>query len=350
MKKLAVTVFLGMLFSSGLVEHGFSQAPFYEGKTITVVLGTAAGALGDLRTKALVAVLRKHIPGNPTIVIEYMPGGGGRKAANHMYKSARPDGLTIGAMLAAFVPTAFLDVGVLYDLDKLIYLGAIQSGVSHVFYTRKGAGLDTLAKLRAASGVRIPAPSVGHITYSGGRIFAYVLGLKQPKFVTGYSGPELDIAFLRGETDGRAQSADAFVEQNDDWVAKGIIDLHTIIEVPKGKKHTHPQLARLPDLENFATSDRERKLIALYRAFRMAGPPLILPPGTPKQQVQILQAAVRKTFEDPEYSKEQKKLTGEDSTPLMPEAFEKVFRELPREPTIIDLFKKLSGADSFPPR
>ena len=235
MKKLAVTVFFGMLFTSGLIGHGLSQSPFYEGKTITVVLGTAAGALGDLRTKALVAVLRKHIPGNPTIVIEYMPGGGGRKAANHMYKSARPDGLTIGAMLAAFVPTAFLDVGVLYDLDKLIYLGAIQSGVSHVFYTRKGAGLDTLEKLRAASGVRIPAPSVGHITYSGGRIFAYVLGLKQPRFVTGYSGPELDIAFLQGETDGRAQSADAFVEQNDDWVAKGIIDLHTIIEVPKGK-------------------------------------------------------------------------------------------------------------------
>jgi hypothetical protein len=81
----------------------------------------------------------------------------------------------------------------------------------------------------------------------------------------------------------------------------------------------------------------------------MAGPPLILPPGTPKQQVQILQAAVRKT--DPEYSTErQKKLTGEDSTPLMPEAFEKVVRELPREPEIIDLFKNLSGADPFPPR
>jgi hypothetical protein len=90
--------------------------------------------------QALVAVLRKHIPGNPAIVIEYMPGGGGRKAANHMFKHARPDGLTIGAMLAAFVPTAFRDVGVLYDLDKMIYLGAIQSGVSHVFLRAKEQG------------------------------------------------------------------------------------------------------------------------------------------------------------------------------------------------------------------
>jgi tripartite-type tricarboxylate transporter receptor subunit TctC len=350
MKKLTAAVFFGTLVLSGITESGFSQSPFYEGKTITVVLGTAAGGLGDLRTKALVAVLRKYIPGNPTIVIEYMPGGGGRKAANHMYKSARPDGFTIGAMLAAFVPTAFLDVGVLYDLDKMIYLGAIQSGVSHVFFTRKGAGLDSLDKLRAASGVRIGAPSVGHITYSGGRIFTYVLGLKQPRFVTGYGGPELDIATLRGEVDGRAQSADAVVEQNDNWVEKGLVDLHTIVEVPKGKKHTHASLARLPDLEIFAKSDRERKLIALYRAFRMAGPPLVLPPGTPKQQVQILQAAVRKTFEDPEYPKEQKKLTGENSIPLMPEALEKVIREVPREPEIIDLFKQLTGADPLPPR
>jgi hypothetical protein len=134
MKKLAVTVFFAMLFFSALIERGFSQAPFYEGKTITIVLGTAAGALGDLRTKALV-------------------------------------------------------------------------------------------------------------TYSGGRIFAFVLGLKQPKFVTGYCGPELDIAFLRGETDGRTQSADAFVEQNDDWVTKGIIDLHTIIEVPYSIPFVHQALS-----------------------------------------------------------------------------------------------------------
>ena len=124
MKEFTLTVVFGIVLSAALTQRGFSQSAFYEGKTITVVLGTDAGGLGDLRTKALVAVLRKHIPGNPTMVIEYMPGGGGRKAANHMYKSARPDGLTIGAMLAAFVPTAFLDVGVLYDLDKFYLSGS----------------------------------------------------------------------------------------------------------------------------------------------------------------------------------------------------------------------------------
>lgn len=69
----------------------FSQASFYEGKTITIVLGTSAGGVGDLRLRALGPFLHKYIPGNPTIIIENMPGAGGRKAANHIFAAARPD-------------------------------------------------------------------------------------------------------------------------------------------------------------------------------------------------------------------------------------------------------------------
>jgi tripartite-type tricarboxylate transporter receptor subunit TctC len=77
-----------------------AQAPFYQDKTITVVAGTDAGGTADLRIRTVIASLRKHIPGSPTIVVEYMPGGGGRKAANHLYRTSRPDGLTVGAMLS----------------------------------------------------------------------------------------------------------------------------------------------------------------------------------------------------------------------------------------------------------
>ena len=68
-------------------ENGFPQAPFYEGKTVTLIATTAPGGTGDLRVKAMVPFLKKHIPGNPTVVIEYMDGGGGRKGANHIYHS-----------------------------------------------------------------------------------------------------------------------------------------------------------------------------------------------------------------------------------------------------------------------
>src|SRR5687768_471469 len=81
-----------------LPSHAFSQAPFYQGKTVTVIVSTSPAGTGDLRIKALVPFLRKHTPGNPTMVLEYMDGGGGRKAANYLFRNARPDGLTVGAM------------------------------------------------------------------------------------------------------------------------------------------------------------------------------------------------------------------------------------------------------------
>ena len=80
-----------------------AQSNFYEGKTVTVIATTAPGGTGDLRVKAMLPFLRKHIPGNPTVVIEYMDGAGGRKGANHLYSSVRPDGLTLGAVSGAIV-------------------------------------------------------------------------------------------------------------------------------------------------------------------------------------------------------------------------------------------------------
>src|SRR5437879_940009 len=91
----SIALFLGTAFISlaPLAGYGFSQAPFYQGKTVTLIATTAPGGTGDLRVKAMARFLKKHIPGNPTIVIEYMDGGGGRKGANHIYRSVRPDGL-----------------------------------------------------------------------------------------------------------------------------------------------------------------------------------------------------------------------------------------------------------------
>lgn len=101
------------------VAHAYAQADFYKGKTITVVQIVDAGGTGDLRRRALFPFLKKYIPGNPTIVSEYMPGGGGRKAANHIYRVAKPDGLTIGGMSSSLVTNAILDaVGVQYDIDS----------------------------------------------------------------------------------------------------------------------------------------------------------------------------------------------------------------------------------------
>src|ERR687895_1649798 len=95
----------------------FPQASFFQGKTITIVQGRDPGGSGDLRVRALVPFLEKYIPGNPKIVMEFMPGGGSRKAANYLFRTAKPDGLTIGNLSGGVVSLAVLrESRILYDL------------------------------------------------------------------------------------------------------------------------------------------------------------------------------------------------------------------------------------------
>jgi tripartite-type tricarboxylate transporter receptor subunit TctC len=154
-------------------DSAFSQTSFFQGKTIVVVQGRDPGGTGDLRVKALFPFLQKYIPGNPTIVSEYMPGGGSRKAANHIFRTSRPDGLTIGNFSSAMVSLAILgESGVLYDIDKFHYLGSPYSTYHAVFVSRKEAGFNSIEKLRAATGIKIGAQSLGFSTYKEGRLFA----------------------------------------------------------------------------------------------------------------------------------------------------------------------------------
>jgi tripartite-type tricarboxylate transporter receptor subunit TctC len=339
---------VGLLLSITTMTN--AQESFFKGKTITVIQGRDPGGTGDLRVKALFPFLQKYIPGNPNVVSEYMPGGGSRKAANHIFRTARPDGLTIGNFSSAMVSMAVLgETGVLYDIDKFFYLGSPYSTYHSVFVTRKQAGLSSIQKLQAASGLKIGAQSVGFSTYNEGRLFAYMLGLKDAKFIAAYGGAELDPALLRGEIDGRATGPDTLLRERD-WLEKNLVDVHAIMETPKGDKHPHSMFAQLPEIETFAKSDVERKVVALQRAFRVSGTPFVLPPGTPKEHVAVLQEAFRKTYRDPEFAREYKRLTADDPTPLLPENHEKAIREIPRDREAIELFKKLVGADPLPAR
>ena len=327
-----------------------AQPSFFQGKTVTIIQGREPGGTGDLRTKAVATFVQKYLPGNPTVIMEYMPGAGGRKAANHLFRVAKPDGLTIGNPSIGMISSAVLgESGVQYDIDQFSYLGSPYSTYHAVFVSRKQAGFNSIEKLQAATGIRIGAQSVGFVTYNEGRLFAYLLGLKEPRFVAAYGGAEIDPALLRGEIDARATGADTVTKRNKEWLEKGsIVDFHAILEVPKGEKH--PQFSQTPEIESFAKSDLERKVANMARAFRIAGTPFVLPPGTSKDRVEIIQTAFRKAFQDPEFFREYKKLTGDEPTPLLPELHDKAIRDIPREREVVEVFKKLVGAGPLPTR
>jgi len=340
-----------ILFVLGAASTVQAQAPFYQGKNILLVSGTDAGGAGDLRTRALLAPLKKHIPGNPNIVVQYMPGAGGRRAANYVYKSVKPDGLTIGAMITGMIQgTLFGESDVLYDIDKFIYLGSHARYAPYGFITRKGAGFTTKEKLSAATGVRIGAPSVGHSLYTMARLFAYMFDMKEPRFVTGYTPREIDIALERNEVDARVSILDSLLTRNAHWLEKDLVDINATMDIPKDISYSHPRLAKLIEIETLARSNQERRLIALFRGARATGQPFVFPPATPPDRVKILRDAMHNAFADPEYVKSYEKLTAEPAMPITPEEFEKQLREIPREPEVIDLFKKLSGPGPLPKR
>jgi tripartite-type tricarboxylate transporter receptor subunit TctC len=327
-----------------LPAQAYCQAPYYQGKTMAIVRGGGPGGSGEFQTRVLLPYLKKYIPGNPDIVMEFMPGASGRKGANYIY-NARPDGLKIGSA-GAMIPGPILGLpGSNYDIDKFIYLGSTETGNPYVFYTRKALGLDTLGKLRSKPGLRIGAQSVGHSVYVTARVFAYLLEFKEPKFIAGFTSPEMDVALSGGELDARTTSS------LDDFVRKGTKDnfhYHATLAVPKGAPH--PDLPGLPDLDKFARTEKESKVLDLFRAFQYPRWPIHLPPETPKELVQVLRDAMAKTYKDPGFRQDFKKLMGREASPLTGEELQKAVRELPRDAEVIALYKKFADAGALPPR
>jgi tripartite-type tricarboxylate transporter receptor subunit TctC len=324
-------------------QPAFSQTPYYAGKTITIIRGGGAGGSGEFQSRALMPYLKKYIPGNPTITMEFMDGASGRKAANYLY-TAKPDGLKIGSA-GAMIPGPILGLpGSNYDIDKFIYLGSTETGNPYVFFTRKATGIDSLEKLRSASGMRIGAHSVGHSVYVTARIFAYYLSFKDPKFVVGFTDPEMDVAMGAGELDARTTSNFDSLLRKD---MRDTIHFHVTISNPKGK--TDPRLPGLPDLDTFARNERERQVLDLLRAFQVPRWPHHLSPGTPPELVKILREAMAMT-KDPGFQQDFKKLMGREPTPLTGEEVEKAVRELPRDAEVIALYKKLADGGPLPPR
>jgi tripartite-type tricarboxylate transporter receptor subunit TctC len=327
----------------------FCQSDFYKGKTIKIVRGGGPGGSGEFQTRALVKFLEKYIPGKPSLQVEFIEGAAGRKAANVIYSTARPDGLTIGSIGAGLVVGPILGLpGSNYDLDKFIYLGSTDSGDPYIFYTKGDLGLDTLAKLRAASGLRFGAHAVGHPVYVTARLVAFLIGLKEPRFVTGFTGPEIYIAINRGEVDAHATGAARFVIEQPEWIAKKLVHFHATLTVPKGRHH--PTFTQVPELGSFAKTETERKLLDMFRAFQYPRWPYIFPPGTPADRVQIIREAMRKAMADPEFPVEFKKLMGDDPAPMGGEELERAIKELPRDKEVVQLYQKIAGSDVLPPR
>src|SRR5262245_29157437 len=181
--------------------------PFYEGKTIQLLVSSGPGATTDISARLVGRYLGKHIPGNPGMIVQNMPGGGGLVGANYLYNVAKPDGLTILAVSRA----NYLDqmVGrpeVKTDFRKFSWIGSFNKAPM-MAACRTDTPYKSIAAIRAAKvPPRFGQSGTGSISYVFGSLIEKILDLKL-KNVTGFkSGRDTDLGLERGEVDCRATS------------------------------------------------------------------------------------------------------------------------------------------------
>ena len=324
---------------------GYAQTPFYQGKTIRLVAGTPAGSVYDLYARMVAQFIGKHIPGNPNIIVQNMPGVASMVAANYIYGVAKPDGLTIGSIQ----PALYFDqlVGrkeVQFDWQKFTWIG--NTTVSHLLlYMRSDTPYKTIEDIRKASvPPKCGAEGTASSAYYLPKLLEETIGAKF-NIITGYnSGTDVDLAVERGEVQCRAFTIAAFFarEPFHTWRKKGFV--HVIVQTGKKRDGNLPDVPTLPELmEQHKTSESARRLAAVILAANEIGRPIIGTPAIPADRVKILREAFMKTVHDPELLDDAKKKKL-DLDPVSGEELEKLGKEIMAQPPeAIERMKKLLG-------
>ena len=310
-----------VLAGSGALE----AQSFFAGKTVRIVVGLAPGGGFDTYARLVARHLGKHIPGNPTVVVENMTGAGGLISANHLYRVAKPDGLSLAHVPGTLLLGQILgQPGVEFDARKFEYIGAtLKEEV--VCSLTKASGITSIEQLMAAkSPVKIGAVAPGAPTDNTPRILKAALGLPI-QVVTGYKGTaEIRLAAESGEVAGACW---AWESMRATW--RKALDAGEAIPILQVTPRPLPDLARVPLAISLAKTDEARRLIQVGIQDGSAySRPFIAPPGTPKERVQILRKAFQEALVDKALLAEAEKarmmldpVTGEELEKLIADLF-----------------------------
>ena len=318
------------LVVSGIVVLGLAGGPpleaqsFFAGKTVRIVVGLAPGGGFDTYARLVARHLGKHIPGSPAIVVENMTGAGGLIAANHLYRVAKPDGLSLAHFPGTLVLGQVLgQPGIEFDARKFEFVGAtVKEEV--VCSLTKASGITSVDQLMSAkTPVKIGAVAPGAPTDNTPRILKAALGLPI-QVVTGYKGTaEIRLAAESGEVAGACW---AWESMRATW--RRSLDAGEAIPILQVTSKPLPDLSRVPLAISLAKTDEARRLIQVGIQDGSAySRPFVAPPGTPKERVQVLRRAFQETLNDKALlaEAEKAKLTLD---PVAGEELEKMIAEL----------------------
>jgi tripartite-type tricarboxylate transporter receptor subunit TctC len=305
MRKTVIFVFMLLVnLVLGAENHAIAQANFYQGKTVRIIVGLAAGGGYDLYARTLARHLGKHIPGNPAVVVENMTGAGSIIAANYLYKVARPDGLTIGHYLGGIALQQLLGKsGIEFDALKFKYIG-VPAQDNFIIGVHKSTGItDVNAWIASKQIVKFGGVGAGSGADDIPKILAATINLPA-QVVSGYKGTaDTRLAFNNGEIQATSNSWES---TKSTW--RNELDSGNLKVVLQANFKAHPDLPNIPVSYNMAKSDEAKKLMAtVLRANSPTVRPFMAPPATPNERVQILRKAFMDTWRDPDLIAETKK-------------------------------------------
>ena len=277
-----------------------SVADFYKGKTISMVMGTGPGGSFDLYGRTIAPHLSRHIPGNPTIIMEHMPGAGGVIAGNHIYGTAPQDGSKMLLSHAITLAEKLEPTGVRFETAKMQWLGAYDA-ISMMLAMWHTAPAQSLQDLKTKEGVVIGSFARSHLTYHWASLLKDAIGAKY-KIISGLrSGNDNNLAMERGEIHGWTASWENLNGTRPTWVPEKKVNL--LVQFTMERK---PYLKDVPTLIELAAP--EKRDVA---EFVISGTPIsraiAVGPGVPADRVAALRKALEATMKDPVFLAEAEK-------------------------------------------
>ena len=274
-----------------------SVAEFFKGRTITTVVGGSAGGSFSLNARVLSHHMQRHVPGNPTMIVQAMPGAGGAKAMSFMYNAASKDGTHMGAVLPPSILSPLFRK-VKYRSEEFQWVGSItpMPTVTSVWYTH---GIRTLDDAKKAPVIMATSSKLS-VAYLVPAFINALVGTKFT-FVQGYrGGAPMNNAMEKGEVMGRVNFYNSYVTLTPHWLRDKKV-IHLAQHGPRIK-----ELPGVPHILDLVKTAKQRRMAEMLETGPKVGHGFYLPPGVPADRVAALRAAFAATMKDPVYLKEAK--------------------------------------------
>jgi tripartite-type tricarboxylate transporter receptor subunit TctC len=297
-----INVFAGLTFALYSSAAAFGQ-DFYNGKTVRFVVGSPPGGGFDIYTRTIARHIINHIPGNPTTIVENMPGAGNLVCANYMYNRANPDGLTIGHCTAVLILQQVLgQKGIQFDARKFEWIG-VPAPAQQACVLSKSSGVTNINEwFMSKRPLKLGGQAPGTLISDLPRLMSALLGLPI-HLVEGYGGSNpIRLAVEAGELDGGCWTTDVIIKYWRQQLSKG--DLNIVLQANTKK---HPALPTVPNVMDFAKTPEDRQLIRTVQNAQEVLFSYSSPPGTPRERYTILRHAFMATMKDPAFLAEAKK-------------------------------------------